>query len=799
MGKNFFNPLQGFFARMSTYVPWKVTLMCILSVMAVSLSAKAEAPNRSVEIGSNYITVSYNLTGDYEVSELTDGKIFHDISGFGHCTEEGKPMVPMRIDTFKIPLGYNVSIEIQKGVVYEISGEYTGVEIPAIESSSDPAKYGDIVAYEGLYPSESAIITSGYVQRHQILKEVCVSPVQYDYENQKVFFYPQLSYTLTFTESDSFPYTDIQAEHASQDDLDNDLPEFLKTSLVTSENTIGGIKAVDEAGFVGKVGYLIVTTDEYKQLADQFGEWKSILGYTPFVLTQSKWNSYEQVLESIRTMIAENPEIVYLLILGDLKDVPSKYVLHPEGYNYYTDRYYSTPNDETYLSDVYMGRIPISDEWEGKSILTKLARLEMCPVMDEHYYNQAVHCGYYQTESNKQRESRRFIQTSEIVKDYVNNHNVTVKRNYRATDIKTPTYFYDGTPLPNDLLYPNFNWACTAEEICDDLNKGVLYALYRGHGSASGWGNVGFNKNDFANLESNEMPYTVFSVTCQTGMFNNDCFAENFLKVRNGGAASVIAASQVSYSNYNDAFVKGMFEAIWPEPGIFSPSTSFTSNIAPIYRVSQILSQGLFKMNEMYGYNKDIIKHQNEVFHLFGDPSILFFTENPKSFSNVDIQRNQSYINVDLNGEIGSIGFYNFRTGESYKYESDSVTFPTKEQKNVIVCITGHNKLTYVDSVHEPVVEESLTTQTCQPYYLSLLNSAAETSVKNMKTEKVATDEEVQVLVTDILGRTVYSAHLPYGAVRDAIAPNVGINGGCYVINVVKDNRIVESKKVYIQ
>ncbi|MDE5652501.1 MAG: T9SS type A sorting domain-containing protein, partial [Muribaculaceae bacterium] len=454
------------------------------------------------------------------------------------------------------------------------------------------------------------------------------------------------------------------------------------------------------------------------------------------------------------------------------------------------------------MPGIYIGRAPVSSVKETDDVVYKLVRAEMCPTLDENFYKNAAHCAKFETtKPNKIMEERRFVLTSEEIRDYVKTKGISAERFYTADMDATPQFYNNGVysfgePLPDDLR-KGFSWICSANDINDKLNEGCLYALYRGHGSPNSWNGVGYYTNSLVGLNNYEAYPLVFSITCKSGMYSEpDCLASQFLKMRETGARAVIAATENSISGPNDSFIEGMFDAIWPDPGIFP--RFYDPNIrvpeeshAPIYRLGQIFEQGLQRMSEQYGEYKSITtQYQCEIFHLFGDPSMYFFTENPTCFSNVEINRSENGIWVSTNGELASISFYNPKTESAYKYETDQVFLPTDDAENTIVCLTGHNRQTYLDGIATPSAENAVLMPAIQRC------SWSDNSTASVKILPGDASREITVTISDLTGRYTYSTTVSGAMNVSEIELPACEAKGVYVVSLSADGVILDTKKI---
>ncbi|MBD5295233.1 MAG: T9SS type A sorting domain-containing protein [Bacteroides sp.] len=801
-------------------------ILLTLSMLLFTMSSKASVvikhnapsaePARTIEVSNNVIIVTYDFSEISEISE-ENGSIHHSIPGFGSCYEEGYPQVPMRIDTFKIPKGYTVSISTSRTNSYQIECNYTlasGLE--DYNTAENTISEQEVpIAVNELFPTRIAEINNSYTFRGEQLVDVKVHPIQFDPINHIASYSDQISYSLTIMPEDLQTYGLINDAEKTNTVCNITLqPE---DCLVTNINEVGNVLTSDTYGFEGTVGYIIVTTDEYLDYAGEFANWKKYLGYSPYIISKDNWTDWEEVRNEIIACVNTHQNIQYLLILGDTDDVPAK---ENEGGSHPTDLYYGNSHENQYIPDLLMGRISIDNVTEAQAVLHKLMRLEMCPVMDEDYYTHAAQCGYFQARPGTmgQEELYRFILTSEEIRDYVAQYGILAQRLYNADWDADPISYsssyaaLQNQRLPIDLRFPNYFWDCQPEDIVNVINDGALYTMYRGHGEPHGWFNAEYESDPLFGdkllfgtshlkfLKNN--PTTVFSITCLSGKFNNesehnmpDCFAEQFLKVTTGGASAVIAASDTASTGIDDSIAEGIMDAIWPTPGLYPKFKGFDTlipspQLVPSYRLGQILSQALFKMKEQWGAQDNKVKYHYEIFHLFGDPSMYFHTKNPTQIKNVQISRYSNAVSVTTDEDQISIGFYDKVADKMCKFENSCATFYSENPQDVIVCLTGHNKLTYLDGTEIPVpaVEDlEIPEVSCQ--WINNSTVGIKMLTKQLKSDYLVT-------ISDLNGRVVFRERLDDSILNNTVMIPFSYSNGIYIVKIEENGRTILTNKL---
>ncbi len=153
----------------------------------------------------------------------------------------------------------------------------------------------------------------------------------------------------------------------------------------------------------------------------------------------------------------------------------------------------------------------------------------------------------------------------------------------------------------------------------------------------------------------------------------------------------------------NDALTTGMFDAIWPNPGLSihipNKNDAFSATPSPTYTLGQILNQGMVRLAETYDLSDQTTKYTKEIFHCFGDPSMKIYTQCPTAFTNVIISRNESSISVNLGDSVvARITAYNPTTGEVQSFVGNFATITTSNPEEDIICISAHNRIPYIQS-----------------------------------------------------------------------------------------------------
>lgn len=696
----------------------------------VSHKGGVDAPQRTLQRTDDGITVAYTFAGNApSACNDGDGGCVWRIDGFGLRDAPGGYATPFRVDAFAVPEGCTAVVETVDSAFVDYDCRLAPARrIPEKGTAAEGVvkEGGQNASQGGFYPRKVAVAAwRGSVYRGREICNVVVNPVQYDAAANKARAYSKITYKVRFV-----PKAGARAMAGAPATKPVILPadNMLGNITMNGASAKAGDMAVKATGVAAgddTRDYLIISVDKYAEAVDRFAEWKELLGFRVHKVLKGSWNS-DAVKAEVEKAYAENPALYYLLIVGDHDDVPGQYMEHHADDGdfsvHYTDLYYGCMDgegDET--PDIYRGRLSVSSPEEAATVVDKIIGYEKRPPTDVGFYERGVNCADYLDNDNgvaDDYEDRRYVQTAEEIRAYMLGQGKDVERVYSTNYEITPkywnrNYFSFGEPIPEDMLKPAFAWDGNEGDIRRAINSGVFYVLHRDHGLVDCWENPYFSVKHVDMLQNGDLLPVVFCVNCDNGAFQADCLAERFLRKQGGGAVAVIAASDISYSGYNDALACGLFDAIWPEPGLRPKFPGVNSlggeTPAPTYELGQILDQAQVRVSETFGSPDPSVSSNEkndsfcrivtkEIYHCFGDPSMQICTEMPAPFSGVSVTRGNGCVTVGNGGETARITFVNRRTGEVVSHIAPSAVYTTADFEDVDVCVSGHNRIPYIDA-----------------------------------------------------------------------------------------------------
>jgi hypothetical protein len=611
------------------------------------------------------IMVDSDIPGMYITDVLTNNTLYQKLSipYVGYTMEIGKPEVPVIRRYLEVPYDVNLSVEIFYSNYTILDGYYI---YPAQEALADIENVtsefvidNETYSTNEFYPSYNAFVDEPVIIRGHRIISLTIYPVQFNPVTRQIRGYSKIEVRINY---ESPAQIDGIEERLESEGFE----QFLKSFVFNYKSPDKYVTRRDNPPNLSPgADYLIITDDAFETQVQPLANWKEKKGYTTMIVKKSTipgTGTADDIAAYIQN--AYNtwiPAPSYLLLVGDAEYIPTHYkTVHPSPLHGDTktasDLYYSTVDGNDYFPDIFLGRIPVDTIYQAEIVINKILNYEKNPTSTASYYSTLAVCSYFQddddlnTPNYNERdhyEDRRFVLTSEEIRDFLLTKGYTVNRIYYAKSAVTPTNYnngdYDsGINLPDELLRKNFKWDGFSTQITENITEGRFIINDRDHGNSrnfdytgyDGWSYPYYNTNYVKALSNGDKLPVVFSMNCLTGWFDGEtdpypdrnylCLCEEFLLNPNGGAVAAIGSTRISFSGHNDDLCKGFYDAIWPE---FDPSIQNGA----LYKLGQILNYGKAYMfqHPWWGLEKTTF----EEFHLFGDPEMEIWTSQPKALT----------------------------------------------------------------------------------------------------------------------------------------------------------------------
>lgn len=686
-------------------------------------------PVITMEKDDSGVTVNYTFPGAYcYEDDLYPDSFALDIPGFSANMTSGEAAWPIRWDTFEIPLGCEATVELLTIQTSEFQIKLAPARQDLINSSNEVYSFNNVPPindYNGWLPLTPIKQEDIKIYRDRNILYVGVYPISYNVKERLVRATDHISYRVAF--SPSLVAQSLNFYSGIRHNIDEDYMDVLFSCTTSREDTGNETLNVDDSctklqsNFllpkIWTVGdsYLILSRNLYSSAVNKFAEWKRTMGFNVKIEMSDSWTP-QTIKSIIQTNYNLDNNLKYLLLFGDELDLPGERHYIFENLPFYTDYFYTCMDGaDDDLPDLYSGRISVTNLQEANNVVDKIINYEKLGTSGK---NKALLCAQFYDKAGDGYEDNRFTLTSEEIAIGLEALGKSVNRVYLYTCDNPlfksiPTNWakggYGGSkPIPNYLNPSIFNWNGNKEDIKSAINSGVGYVLHRDHGQIQKRKDPEFLINDIKALCNGTDTPIVFSINCLTGMYQyipavpnmafmeydkpNDlffgrstCFSEEFLRQKDGGAVAVFAASHASYNDNNDALIMEMFQLIWPTyqfrtafPG-YVPSKINPSS-TPIRRLGELLHASKLRVDQTFN-NYGTTQHNNQIYHLFGDPSMEIRESLPKPYK----------VEVSVESQNSSGVIINVPT--QYKL----VRVPTSSSGSVKWCIGGKYRFSQLE------------------------------------------------------------------------------------------------------
>jgi hypothetical protein len=560
------------------------------------------------------------------------------ISGAGFISESGKPLLPAFGKFVQIPAQHDFDLDIDYGEQHEFKeilitpAQEAALDGPeAAEFEYDPTAYSD----EELYPRQ--VVTCGaiqYLDNYKVLP-IYIHPLQYNAANKVIRAYEQVKVIVKFKPKDKLDDEEneqfVCADPSGiREVFGNLLLNPARPRLgVTADPAVGPLRI---PSLQKGPELLIIYDDKLKVPAEKLAHWKNQCGLiTASVAISQVGNSVVKIKTQIRNRRrALFSRLRYVLLFGDVNAIVAE-----ETGGATTDHYYYTSREASDANDCVLpwvsgGRIPVSDVQKADKIVDQIIRYEKEPPRDPNYYNRMTFAAYFQDRQAPEGNAERaYIKTMESIRNHMTGLGIEVDRVY-VSDTPNPQNYLDGTPVPAEVRESIVNPEMATYMLISDTSEGQMIIGHRDHGSSEGWAHPSFTNRHLEAIVS-RYPSIFFSINCLTGQFDRnprDSFAESILAL-DGGAPSLVAATELSGTWRNDSMMKAMFDALWPGMIPTFPGSTVSYAVRQ-NRLGDILNYAKAYLLVAHGSNSGV-KHHLEIYHVIGDPTLHVWSEAPKS------------------------------------------------------------------------------------------------------------------------------------------------------------------------
>lgn len=732
------------------------TMVLNINKGAITTNEEIQQPVRHCEQLTNGIKVTYKFQ-DATLSKRNynqkSGRFSITFPGFRESFGTGIPMLPTRADMYVVAETSKITLSIDNCDYIEYNMELAPAISPIEDGHHQVIETHEIKNYKGFYPSEPVYEdTPSFLHNLKILK-IVIAPVQYDNENKTVRIYTSISYHIEVDTPDEFYQTIEQNQleclyHLQRSgttsllNLNDKISKLLSLQPILTEQAIINDNYTHNGIVRSNDTYLIICTPTLRSTAKKLAEWKKAIGFNAIVDCKNVWTTSTITAEVQNFYSKPNKGTMYCLLFGDMNAIPAiskTATINNQSSPYLTDCPYFCLNGTDAIPEVKYARIPCNTLTEANIVVNKIINYEKNPPTVSSYYNTGINIATYQDWIDEDlldpdaqdgdkpngyedvRHSETVYEVGKYLETYaaknINKAYILDGSENNALDIwHWSKLFSYGMLVPNDVHISCFHHDYDADKFPLWLNSGAFYVLYRGHGSTTEFSGTGIGLGTFANASNgNKLPFC-FDLCCYNGWNMGNTLPKTMLVNQNGGAIGCLACTSTSISNLNDGLAHGIFNALWPNPGITSDfrytpdkydgdvicNKYIPNSSSKTYEIFEAVQQGFFRSEQIFPTMTNENRLQRERYHIFGDPAQILYTTNPystQSKTNFSVTRNATQVSISYPFSQGVITIYDTKTNTVKSFIGASyVVYNCDDSEKVIVSVKYPGTVTQVNA-----------------------------------------------------------------------------------------------------
>lgn len=646
-----------------------------------------EKTENSEIIASGRSVIIYYSLPEIGFTVLTnENGSFYRIHAPGHVQTSvpGKPEIPVFSRLINVPgeCTYTVRItNVRSEKIYPGRNNISGILYPAQEGETkDPQRKKpqftiDKKTYSkrNLLSADTVSIVSAGTVRGKNIANLMISPVRYNPHSNMLDVITSMKIEIDFTGSG---------------ETTKSLPESQIFKKTLGKGILNYNESSDIPTWSDHPARMVILTDTaFRHQLKPFINWKTIKGLKLDILYKGADYAGETYAEIKNTLSVlynsstpDNPPPEYLLIVGNTDKIPYY------GTENVTDMYYGEfDGNGDYFPEMFIGRLPVADTSELKSVVDKLIAYEKFEYPDTNRFHENA------------------MITSGYDASYANYMNGQVK--YAITNYLTP----ENNINEYHFYYPQTQ-AVHKDSVMNLIDNGMSFVNYTGHGSATAWLHINIDTSDVNKMNNSNMYPFVISNACMTSRFNMKSLGNRMVVSKEKGAIGFIGCSNDSFWNEDFYWAIGVctpsdnptYETTGPGALDRLFHTHGESQSDWYTTMGQIVYSGNLSVSSSTSPRK---KYYWETYNLVGDPSTIPIIGTPERFKTElpDTLPNgiKSWSLVIDPGSYIAVSHSGILWDASHASPSGTVTLtlPGLSEDSCLVVLTGQNKIPLIKTI----------------------------------------------------------------------------------------------------
>ena len=676
---------------------------------------------------------------------------------------EGSPAMPYFTESVIVPNQGQISLEIEHDGFIDYEDINVVPSKGHLTRNINPENigysFGGQYSMDEFYPNNIAELSTPFNLRNTRGVTVTVSPYQYNPVTKVLRVYSNIRTNVLINESET-GVNELTTSY-SQNDV---FSSIYNKHYINSQLVFGRYSPLEESGDM-----LIIAGDDLMDEIQPLVDWKIQSGIkTTLVGTSTAGITDTQIMAYIQTFYASNPDLVYVLLVGDHDDVPSHTYGISGSEELWSDSYYGqlTGGANDYYPELFIGRFS-GNSSQITTMVNRNLEYEKTPA-NGNWMTKAI--GLASDEGSGFGDDGQ--------SDY--EHHQAMRSKLLGFGYTTVYEFYDGSQGGTDA-----SGDPSSSIVSQAVNSGVGLFNYTGHGDLNTCITGNYSSSDVNGATNNGMYPFVISVACNNGTFVvGTCISEVWQRATHSGdpSGSIAACgSSILMACAEPMQTQDEMTEIIAE----SYSNNKKTSLGGIFYNSQI------SMLEDYNSSNNA-KEVMQTWVMFGDPSTVFRNKVTTDLaashvSNVDL--GETSVNVICNVEGAKIsiskGANVLGTG-IVSGGSVTISFASLATNvPLIVTATKQNYKPYQGGIQ--VADGSLAGF-----------DKKELGVVNVYPNPAADFVNVvwsdikpsSIVLMDLSGKMIYSLSQNQLNGKSAVVPTSELSSGLYLLNVTSNDQV---------
>ena len=553
-----------------------------------------------VSSSEQQVVVDFSLGGFYLTRVSTPNGIQQIVSvpKMASMLEAGAPDLPQ----FPVPAIIGDMAEMQVSVIKSAFTDYENVEIAPskgnfsrqIDPESVAYTYGPMYSQDAFYPAAQAYLETPYIIRDFRGQNIMVRPFAYNPMTKTLRVYHDMTIEMNKVSDNGVNQKTARKANAK---VSSEMKAAYDHRFINFKEGTAKYNFQEDRGEM-----LVICPDQYLSGMQPFVDWKNQSGRptTMVSVSEAGGNNDTQIKNYINS-IYTNPErnLEFVLLVGDYSDLTPHSMSGGR-----SDNWFGQLEGSDYYIEVLVGRFSAQNMKDVETHVDKVLYYERDMPEGLTWVNKGIGIGANEGAGQGHNGGEA---------DYVH-------INYIRDTLMH--YTYENV----SQQYSGVGGGTSANAISNDVNNGASIINYCNHGSQTSWAVANYsNSHVNALVNDDKWPY-IWSVACNNGEFNGNCFGEAWLRATNSSTGRPTGAVGGMFSWISQPWVPPMTG----QDEMVNILTEWKHNDQFCHTFGGASLNGNMYILDMHPSDQGAT---HNTWILFGDPSLMVRTDNPVSMN----------------------------------------------------------------------------------------------------------------------------------------------------------------------